>query len=206
MLTMACVLKSGGEYTPEYLYQMVDRFLEHNPGIAVKCLTDYSIDHPSIEPIPLEHKWPGWWSKIELFRPGLFDGPTLYMDIDTVTIGSVDIEFNGFTMLKSLRRKNSFGSGVMAWEVPPTHIYEKFCQGSRRWMSMYKTPKRWGDQGFIRDSLGFTPQTFGEQFRSFKAHCQDGVPEGAAVVYFHGKPRPWDVTLSLPMSSQKQPT
>lgn len=196
MVTMACVLRSGGEYTPEHLYQMVDKFHKHNPGVHVQCLTDMEIDHPAITPLPLKHNWPGWWSKIELFRPGLFDGPTIYMDIDTATLGSIEFDYDEFTMLPAAYRpRGGINSSIMAWREPPTHIYEKFARNPDRWMATYRTTQRWGDQGFIRDSLGQKPLTFGEQFRSYKAHCRRRVPAGTSVVYFHGRPKPWQVEL-----------
>nr|WP_145924153.1 hypothetical protein [Halomonas elongata] len=36
---------------------------------------------------PLAHGWPGWWSKLELFRP--HGGDLLYLDLDTVVRGDL---------------------------------------------------------------------------------------------------------------------
>lgn len=195
-MNIACVLKSGPEYGPKRLYAMADTVLAHNPGANIRCLTDCDISHPGIEPVPLKHGWKGWWSKLELFRPGLFDGPTLYLDIDTVVVGSLEgLVADRFTMLPNVYRPGDFGSGCMAWTVPPVHVYEQFCKRPALYMAQYRTSNKWGDQGFIRDYLGAKPQTFGADFRSYKVHCRSRVPAGTRVVYFHGKPRPWDVTL-----------
>ena len=34
--------------------------------------------------------YPGWWAKINLFAPGMFDGPVLYFDLDTMPVGTLD--------------------------------------------------------------------------------------------------------------------
>lgn len=175
---------------------MVDTVLAHNPGARIVCLTDCDIDHPGVEAVPLVHDWPGWWSKIELFRPGLLAGPTLYLDIDTVVVGALDgARVDDFTMLACVYRGGDVGSGIMGWTRTPTHIYERFCSDPDRNMRRYRTTARWGDQGFIRDHLGATPKTFGTEFRSYKVHCRRGVPAGTKIVYFHGKPRPWQVGI-----------
>lgn len=193
-MRIACVLKQGPEFKAGHLYALADSILKHN-DFPIDCLTDCEINHPGINAIPLQHKWPKWWSKIELFRPGLFNGPTLYLDIDTVVIGKIEIETNRFTMLPDVYRDGDFGSGVMAWNKPPDHIYHRFLNRPAQHMARYRTRSRWGDQAFIRDHLGEKPATFGPEFRSYKVHCNNGVPKDTRVVYFHGKPRPWQVSL-----------
>jgi len=39
--------------------------------------------------IELKHNWPGWWSKMELHRPNLPEGRTLYLDLDSHIVGSL---------------------------------------------------------------------------------------------------------------------
>jgi hypothetical protein len=195
-MQIACVLKGGPEYRPEHLYRMVDSLLEHNPWARVVCLTDCELDHPAVTAIALQHGWPGWWSKLELFRPGVITEPTLYLDIDTVVTGSIaDVPIKEFTMLANVYRRGDVGSGVMGWTETPTHVYHRFQRDATRYMDEYRTAERWGDQAFIRDNLGFAPHTFGDQFRSYKAHCKRCVPPGTNIVYFHGNPRPWCVQL-----------
>lgn len=196
-MQVACVLKSGPEYTPDHLYRMVDAVLAHNPEMRIVCLTDCEIHHPGITAVPLLHGWKGWWSKIELFRPGVLTGPTLYLDIDTVVTGPLDgVPVGDFTMLACVYRGGDVGSGIMGWTRTPTWIYDAFLADPERYMRLYKTTARWGDQAFIRDHLGSAPKTFGKQFRSYKVHCRRGVPEGTKVVYFHGTPRPWQADIN----------
>ena len=196
-LQVVCVLKSGPEYLPHHVYALARSIWRHNPHCRIRCLTDADVWHRDIETMPLLHNWPGWWSKLELFRPGLLEGPTLYLDLDTVVVGALDIGIDDFTMLPNVYRAGDFGSGCMAWRTPPTHLYETFARSPQTFIDEYTTREKWGDQAFIRDHLGRAPALFDEKFRSYKAHCRRFVPRSTAVVYFHGRPRPWQVQLRM---------
>lgn len=182
MVTNACVLRSGGDFRPEHVQWLAKQV----PGLV--CLSDVQV--PGVKTIPLEHDWPGWWSKMSMFGPSL-EGDVLMMDLDTVVLRMP--EASETTVLENYAEPGWMGSGLMfvtaadrkrvwdAWiENPAQHMRE--CQ---RW------PK-WGDQGFLQDHLGSAAR-WGANVRSYKAHCQGGLPEGTDVVVFHGKPRPWDV-------------
>lgn len=198
-MQIACVLKLGGEFRERHAIRLAESVLHHNPDARITCLSDADFSHPSLTVEPLIHKWRAWWSKIELFRPGLFDGPTLYLDLDTVVIGELPAIGKRFTMLQDVYRPGDwYGSGVMSWQRPPTHIYDAFLSDPKGHMANYSCVARWGDQAFIRDHLGRVPDTFGLEYRSYKMHCRQQVPAGTKVVYFHGKPRPWRVKLRLP--------
>lgn len=196
-MQIACVLKQGPEYKPEHVYALADSILKHNPSAQIGCLTDATLNHPGVTALPLRHCWAGWWSKLELFRPGLFDSPTLYLDLDTVVVGKLPDIGPRFTMLADVYRHGDFGSGVMSWQRAPVHLYETFAKRAAYYMAQYRTRDKWGDQAFIRDYLGETPATFSNQYRSYKVYCRQHVPAGTRVVYFHGKPRPWQVQLNV---------
>ena len=86
-LTVASVFKSGGDYFPRYVRVLRDAVRRHLPvEHRFVCLTDVEV---ACERIPLVHGWPSFYSKIEVFRPGLFDGPVLYLDLDTVICGDL---------------------------------------------------------------------------------------------------------------------
>lgn len=193
-MQVACVLKSGPEYGPQHVEALAKTVLAHN-DVSMVCLTDIDFSCAGVKCIPLRHRFNGWWSKIELFN--LCREPTLYLDIDTVVVGKLPGIGPRFTMLADVYRKGDFGSGVMSWQESPVHIYHKFLKNPLRYMTEYRTRKNWGDQAFIRDSLGCVPDVFSTEFRSYKVHCKNKVPHETKVVYFHGKPRPWDVKLCL---------
>lgn len=197
MLTVATVLKSGGEYRPEHVAALRDGFRRHlSLPHRFVCLSDMNAP---CETIPLEHRWKGWFSKIELFRPGLFDGPVFYADLDTVIVGPLDDLVTGhlFTVLENFWSKARIGSGLMAWSIDLSKIYDDFAVAPKRHMAECTTTEKWGDQGFIRFHTPVEPERFQTispgKVVSFKKHVLPArrVPDRAAVVCFHGQPRPF---------------
>lgn len=204
MLTVVCVLKSGGEYLP-YHVEALSSLVWNNLKMAHRfvCLTDVPNKMPKgVLGIPLEEGWPGWWSKIELFKRGLFKGPAFYLDLDTIPIGRMDDLVLGhhFTVLQNFwTTTGRIGSGLMAWDCDLSYIYDKFKEKPDEYIAHYKTKEQWGDQGFIRD---FSPEKmemwqhkYPGRIVSWKLGCQAGVPEEASIVCFHGQPRPWITPL-----------
>jgi hypothetical protein len=207
VLTVACVLRSGGIYDAEWVRKLRD-------GVAGNltlphrffCMSD--VDVPC-EHAPLLNDWPGWWSKIELFRYGLFVGPVLYLDLDTVVVGSLDtiaVHPHRFTMAHEFYRPHLLCSTAMAWHGDYSFIYEAFEADSvgiaRRYDLELPRTGRIGDQAFIEDNLraaGDQVATFRDLFgehsvASYKVHeCQAAPPTDAAVVAFHGSPKPNDL-------------
>ena len=183
------VCKSGGEYRAEHVDRLRGQCDRHAAGVPFLCLDDDA----------LEHGWPGWWSKIEAFK---IKGPVLYMDLDTTVRGDLSpllamAEQHEFIALRDFNPAHrEMGSGIMAWSGDMTRIYDAFTQDPAGHMARCTTSRHWGDQGFIE------PLTPGRKYWqdllpgavvSYKKHCLDGIPEGARVICYHGKPRPWDV-------------
>jgi hypothetical protein len=217
-LTVACVLKSGGIYDATWVERLRAGVARHLPvEHRFVCLSD--VDVPC-ERIPLEHDWPGWWAKVELFK---LPGPALYFDLDTAIVGDLsDIAheaidpMNRLTMLQDFYRADGLGSGVMAWgnNIQVPKFYERFAQDSVGWMR--KIGGR-GDQGFIEscEHYGFGPRQWQSrlpgQIVSYKVHCRGGqspvtggytppgIPEGARVVCLHGLPKFADMPPNDPV-------
>ena len=163
------------------------------------CLSD--IDVPC-ERIRLAQDWPKWWAKIELFRVGVIDGPTLYLDLDTVLTGPVDPNIPAdFAMLRNFWTADMVGSGVMWFSGlnVPTKIYEKFVRQPKAYMAHHKRhedPPYIGDQAFIWDALGGEIEKVNDYLPgiySYKMHCTRRLPQDASIVCFHGLPRPTEV-------------
>lgn len=198
-LTVVCVLKSGGDYGPEYVRKLRDGVAKHCtiPHRFV-CLSDVEVP---CERIPLKHGWPGWWSKLEMFRPGVITGKTLYLDLDTVITGPLDavatIPYE-FAML-NIREKDTMvgNSGAMWFASPQTHVYERFVEKPEFWIDFHvkNAHNRYmGDQAFISDCFEDIPKLHHALpgfFKSYKYdHCENRVPAGCSVVCFGGPPRP----------------
>jgi len=187
----------------ERLRAGVRRWLRRVPHRFV-CLTDLPpAAVEADEVLPLLQGWPGWWSKLELFD-GRLRGPVFYLDLDTIITGPLDDIVLGhrFTVLENFWSKARIGSGLMAWNVELRQIVDRFRVKPGVTMRQFKTTERWGDQGFIYHNTpvqldrwqGLHPG----KVVSFKLHCRPAqrVPQGASVVCFHGKPRPWSMSAT----------
>lgn len=220
MITVACVLRSGGIYTPDWVRKLRDGVARHlSLPHRFVCLSD--VDVPC-ERIPLIYDWPlmsrdrkarhdwtirpQWWSKIELFRPNLFEGTVLYLDLDSVVVGSLGhivCHPHRFTMAHDFNRPEQLCSTAMAWTGDQSFVIEEFLTNPDAIAHKYDVLEirngRIGDQAFIEDMFcryGQRPDCFrdlfGEQsIASYKVHsCKDAPPPGASVVAFHGLPKP----------------
>ena len=122
MLTIVCVLKRPPTAQLRYDAGWVQKLrngVARNLTVPHRfvCLTDMEV--PDVETIPLQHDWMLYWSKVEMFRPGLFDGQCLYMDIDSMICGPIDdlvTPYPGMIMLTDYYPwfKNS---GLMLWDA-----------------------------------------------------------------------------------------
>lgn len=91
MITVACVYWKGvfrgreSIYSGEWVAKLKNMVARNLPmPHRFVCLSNVPV---SCERIHLLNDWRGWWSKIELFRPGLFDGDrVLYLDLDTIVL------------------------------------------------------------------------------------------------------------------------
>lgn len=192
MLTVACVLKSGGIYDATWVARLKAGVAKHLPiEHRFVCLSD--VDVPC-ERIPLEHDWPGWWSKVEAFR---LPAPVLYFDLDTAIVGDLtDIANQAqeweFTLLRDFYRLgDGLGSGVMGWNVNVARLYETFAAGPDWWQ---RACGLGGDQIFIEKQVNQRgvarwQDRVGDQIVSYKVHCRAGIPPNARVVALHGQPK-----------------
>ena len=194
-MLVLCVCKSGAEYNAEWVRKL-------KAGVArnltvpyeFKCLSD--IDVP--DRIPLRHSWPGWWSKIEVFRE--VTGPTLYLDLDTIVTGNIDWitkTEHDFCAIQNFHDPKMIGSAVMWFKGPLRKVYDRFCEKPLKWIDYHERKRDGpylGDQAFIWDSLGRNVETFDMgKIKSYKFHCKQGLPEGTSLVCFGGHPKATEV-------------
>lgn len=212
-LTAACVYKPGGGFTDDYVYRMRDSLAQYSLAhTRFVCLTDQRLR--DVECIPFARHAIGWWNKLELFRPGLFDGPVVYFDLDTMFIGDItDILSTRYRFASTtdwLGRGTTLNSTFMMWDPTAADlgcIYRASTAGADEKYS--KGWERWGDQGFIQDHLPIRPISLNHEWPgrvvSYKLNVRgkqhgrpDQVPAGASIVAFHGKPRPHELGWKLP--------
>ncbi|MGM4986545.1 hypothetical protein [Rhizobium sp. 11_C7_N12_5] len=178
--------------------------LNHLPGADFRCLPDVEIK--GIRTLPLIYDWPGWWSKMELFRPEI-SGDILFMDLDTSIVGSLaDIaSINQLALMRDIYRPEGLQSSIMYIpEAAREEIWAEWIERPQHWMETYQ---KGGDQAFLErfwlDRASRWQDLLPGQIISWKSHVRPAVyddesgngsiPADARVVIFHGKPRPWDI-------------
>lgn len=203
--TVACVLRSGGEYRPTHVQELCDGIRTHWPVsrlLRMVVLTDMSVALQESEDVSVQYErlrygWPGWWSKLELFRPNLANlGDFLFFDLDTRIVGDLrEIgEMQTLTVLQDFYQSDRIGSGMMYLPVRARAVaWEAWISNPVAHMRKFR-----GDQEFLntvwQDRAERWQDMLPGQVVSYKAHVQKAgnvVPNGARVVCFHGRPRPW---------------
>lgn len=166
------------------------------------CLSDLPVG--DVERIPLRHNWPGWWSKVELWRNVFPIGERiLYLDLDTIIVGDLSEIAScpePFIILGDVYRRPprktiiSYQSSMMMWTAGQHgKIYSIFSNSASYQMRQFA---RIGDQGWIElmvKNAALWENVTPRQVVSYKKHCRRGLPPNARVVIFHGTPRPWMV-------------
>jgi SAM-dependent methyltransferase len=192
-----CVLKSGGVYTEKdvaILESMLNRNITHEYNFHV--LSDMNVKNK----ITLENNWPGWWSKVELFK---HQGPALYFDLDTVILKNIDRLVVETSKLKKgemrmlipfnpRRRANgNWASGIMAWyaDLMPLMALTSAQIDDLRMDQTYI------EQEAKRIGITIKPINNWVKIYSQKWHCKNGhPPKNADIVCFHGKIKPKHVS------------
>lgn len=206
-ITFICVLKSGGYFGPidvKRLKYMIDNHTKI--GYDFVCITDMVDVLAEIKTIRLQHKHNGlgWWSKIELFKPGLVNtSRIIYLDLDTILLGSLDFIMNlddNFIALEPWNRANrkdgQCASGMMSWINNGAYnfIYNTFPWNKVEQMNF-------GDQQYITQRMKENNKRFTFFQRvvsgiySYKRNCRNGLPQNAKIICFHGRPRPANTGL-----------
>lgn len=202
MIRILCVLKSGGDYTPEYVQNLktaLDRTIGYRKDWHLICFTDMQFDIPGVNVVALQANLAGWWSKLEIFS---FPGPCLYLDLDSVIVSDFSLVFdkicnlrsNEFMMLKPFnKRRNRMGawaSGIMAWNGDFSSLLYSFTQTdlALNWDQRYIARKLQSFAIKIKAVQDALPGVY-----SFKRHCVGGAPPGASIICFHGNPRPHEI-------------
>lgn len=200
MLSVVCS-KWGTMYGPEYVNRLRNMvtanltlphrfvcFTDDSAGVEADCLPIQAWwtgkDHDVL------HQWRGGISagypNLYLFRKDFpFPGRVLYLDLDVVITGSLDAlcqQDGPFWAIHDWWAHNWNGSVTLfeagfrpqLWEDFPPKDMNSLGDG-QNWLSRYVPDgQAWPD----------------EWVRSYKIHCQDGVPEDCRVVVFHGQPKP----------------
>jgi len=197
------VCRSGGDYRPQHANWLMQQLPQ---GARVSIITDFIHANfiRNAHVIPLENShWLGWWSKMELFRPGVIVEPTLYLDLDTVIKELPGKYFfnKRSVVLSDFYKPERPASGMMLIRPQDcASVWDKWIKSPEQWMRECGSH---GDQAFIGPNLKADRwQTlYPKEIISYKAQCvkgnrfyspDAGTFETAKIICFHGKPRPWE--------------
>ena len=194
-VTVWCVCV-GDKYTDEdvlILQGMVARHLATD--YQFRCLSDRviaGVDCLLVDP------WPGWWSKLLLFRYAT--GQNLYLDLDTVVVGDLaPLLSDELSMAKNwaLSGHGGWQSSVMSWagdygDLADAFDLDQLSEPANGNYGYYGDKRLWGDQEFITDMMGDAVVPMAGVY-SYRYHSQGGPPADASVVCFHGNPKPGEV-------------
>jgi hypothetical protein len=106
----------------------------------------------------LDHDDLGWWSKIQLFKPELFNSKTIYFDLDIVITKPLD---NLILNLQKSKKQffmckepsGTSNSSIMYWNSLPNNLYNTYMQSPNTYHEKYSSLPLYGDQGYISDHV-----------------------------------------------------
>ena len=208
-LTVVSVYRPGNGFSDDYITRLRDGVAKfcQAPHRFVCLTNEYLKD---IECIKMAARGrSGYWNKLEVFRKGLFNGPVVYLDLDTVIISDVtDIltyphEFTTGLNFK-VKHGRSLASWFMAFDGRDDYQYLFDGYGPDTPTEYEQDWARWGDQGYTQDHLQrewtSLKDIFPDRYASYKWEIRRPwkIPTGVSFVVFHGKPRPHEVNWELP--------
>lgn len=196
-MTFVTVLRSGGVYSPMWVSRLNRQAREHLQPDRVACLEDvFHFAPPDYESLRLIHDWPGWHSKIELFRPGLFTGVCFYSDLDQLICGPIPnlretlakaLDTCPLLLLDDFFTPSRPATGVIAWRpcAQTERIYTEFAA-----RPVIRDGWQHGDGAHIgKFPHGRLQSIFPNTFGSLKAHKLNSGPGPFKVVCQHGVPK-----------------
>jgi hypothetical protein len=164
MLNVVCVLRHGGKVGYDATWvDKLQRGVQRNLTIPHRfvCFSDCEVNCERIE---LELGDHGFWSKMQMFKPGILSGPTLYLDLDTVICNNLDdvidcIQHEQFVMWIEAD-KNIHSSAFMYWQGDHSYLWDTYIsEPLSHWQSLYSTPPLYGDQAIVSEYAQHTVLT-----------------------------------------------
>jgi hypothetical protein len=157
MINVVCVLRKGGKVGYDSLWvEKLQSAVARNLTLPYKfiCLSDCEVP---CDRIPLEINGDGFWAKLQLFKPKLFDGPVLYLDLDTVICGNIDDIINSLThenfVMWLEKDKQIHSSAMMWWQGDYSYLWELYLSKPLLyWKDLYRSPPLYGDQALISEN------------------------------------------------------
>jgi hypothetical protein len=142
------ILRSGGDFGPQHVQALQRQVKKFAPWrTKFLCLSD--MDVPGVDCIPLKHNWPGWWAKLEMYRPDI-KGDFLYTDIDNVIVGKID----ELLAVGRLTAQIDFWNALtFSPEDTRAAVWNHFSRAPEKYMETFKrenSPSVYGDSGYLK--------------------------------------------------------
>lgn len=203
----------GDKYTDDDVYILKDMVSRHlDEPHTFYCLSDRQIG--DINCFIPDEKWPGWWSKLLLFRYA--GGQVLYLDLDVVVVDDLSPLVSERLSMPANWAQSGHGgcqSSVMSWNSHQENLgwiadrfdLSKLTEPENGNYGWYKVDGKslWGDQEYITHLMG-NPGEYISAMQgvvSYKYHCMGGLPD-CSVVCFHGNPKPSQVNVQWVKSAR----
>lgn len=158
MINITCVLRKGGKvgYDSSWTDKLFNS-IKRNITVPYKfiCLSDCEVNCDRIE---LEPGSPGFWAKMQLFKPNLFTGPVLYFDLDTVICKNIDdiikkCQDKKFVMWYE-KDKQIHSSAMMYWDGDYSFLWDLYkSKDITYWKKTFADVPLYGDQGLISENV-----------------------------------------------------
>lgn len=195
-LTVACVLWmgefEGRRYSPAWVHRLRDQVAAWLPvPHRFVCLSNVEV--PGVETLPLTTGWPGWWAKVEVYKPALDLGDrVLYLDLDVFITGDLApiAEYpSSFALMPAshvfggLRPRvlpgvvRRFQASCIVFDRPEGDALFHGCGPDV--MARFRSDQDW--LGSVRSDADTMPAAW---FAKAK-QCRDGVPPGVRLVLAH---------------------
>lgn len=224
-LTVACV-KWGSKYDASYVNRLYRGVRKHFAlGHEFRCLTDDARgldDGIQVSALPKDTPLTTWWLKACLFEPTISHirhGRVLYLDLDTVIVGSLDrlivdlatkctntIAVLATDEIVNEVRPRGYNSSVMLWTAPAhSQIYHLLVDAPGAFAAVnsviYKFD-HWLEMLF--DNLGILQTLCPGAIVDYNTHIalkddtaaaakEEAPPASAAIVVFPLKPKPHEL-------------
>ena len=199
--TLLTVLRSGGDFTADHVHALRRGVARHWPKdrpLDFACLTDTRLGLYGVREIPMMARFPGWWSKCEMLRYDI-PGTVLYLDLDCIILGDPSdlAAIDELAVLRDFYRPKGLQTALMVLpEVERRAAWDAFLKDPAGIMGRYRSDQEWLETLWL-DKAARVQDLVPGQVVGYKTAVREGgeVPEGARVVMFHGRPRPWETDL-----------
>lgn len=146
------VLRSSPDFSGRHVQALQRQLAKWAPEAKLTCLADVNV--PGVECISLQHAWPDWWCKMEIFRPDI-RGDFLLTDLDNIFVGPLDDILGVKDYTTQLGESNAL---AYMTEDMRAAVWDEWIRDPQAHMNYWHpvtTPIKgqFGDAGFIKAQL-----------------------------------------------------